>query len=150
MTLIEESPESKVHGANMGPTWVLSSPDGPHVGSKNLAIRLNSYYILITKNNYQLANAVKINGGNCAKVSQLQHGYMCTTGHCIMMSGDRIVSQAEFLITQQGLSHYKMFRRVKAADDNAGKLQPVFLKRLYLLHICIFSFLLFNASLTTI
>ena len=28
----------KVHGANMGPTWVLSSPDGPHVGPMNLAI----------------------------------------------------------------------------------------------------------------
>ena len=24
------SPDSKVHGANMGPTWVLSAPDGPH------------------------------------------------------------------------------------------------------------------------
>ena len=24
-------PDSKVHGANMGPTWVLSAPDGPHV-----------------------------------------------------------------------------------------------------------------------
>ena len=23
-------PNSKVHGANMGPTWVLSSPGGPH------------------------------------------------------------------------------------------------------------------------
>ena len=22
-------PDSKVHGANMGPTWVLSAPDGP-------------------------------------------------------------------------------------------------------------------------
>ena len=30
---------SKVHGANMGPTWVLSAPDGPHVGPINLAIR---------------------------------------------------------------------------------------------------------------
>ena len=26
-------PDSKVHGANMGPTWVLSAPDGPHAGS---------------------------------------------------------------------------------------------------------------------
>ena len=25
-------PDSKVHGANMGPNWVLSAPDGPHVG----------------------------------------------------------------------------------------------------------------------
>ena len=32
-------PDSKVHVANMGPTWVLSAPDGPHVGHMNLAIR---------------------------------------------------------------------------------------------------------------
>ena len=32
------APVSKVHGANMGPTWVLSAPDGPHVGPMNLAI----------------------------------------------------------------------------------------------------------------
>ena len=25
----EGNPDSKVHGANMGPTWVLSAPDGP-------------------------------------------------------------------------------------------------------------------------
>ena len=30
---------NKVHGANMGPTWVLSAPDGPHVGPLNLSIR---------------------------------------------------------------------------------------------------------------
>ena len=32
-------PDSKVHAANMGPTWVLSSPDGPHGGPMNFAIR---------------------------------------------------------------------------------------------------------------
>ena len=32
-------PDSKVHGANMGPTWVLSAPNGPHVGPMNLVIR---------------------------------------------------------------------------------------------------------------
>ena len=32
-------PDSKSHGANMGPTWVLSAPDGPHVGPMNLAIK---------------------------------------------------------------------------------------------------------------
>ena len=31
----------KVHGANMGPTWVLSDPDGPHVGPMNLDIRVS-------------------------------------------------------------------------------------------------------------
>ena len=34
------SPDSKVHGVNMGPTWVLSAPDGPHVGPMNLAMRV--------------------------------------------------------------------------------------------------------------
>ena len=29
-------PDSKVHGTNMGPTRVLSVPDGPHVGPMNL------------------------------------------------------------------------------------------------------------------
>ena len=33
------TPDSKVHGANMGPTWVLSAPNGPHVGPTSLAIR---------------------------------------------------------------------------------------------------------------
>ena len=37
----QKSPDSKIHGANMGPTWVLSAPDGPHVGAINLAIRVN-------------------------------------------------------------------------------------------------------------
>ena len=32
-------PDSKVYGANMGPTWALSVPGGPHVGPINLAIR---------------------------------------------------------------------------------------------------------------
>ena len=31
-------PDSKVHGANMGPTWVLSAPRGPHFGPMSLAI----------------------------------------------------------------------------------------------------------------
>ena len=41
------NPDSKVHGANMGPTWVLSAPDGPHVGPINLAIR-EHYRIEVT------------------------------------------------------------------------------------------------------
>ena len=32
-------PDSKAHVAHMRPTWVLSAPDGPHVGPMNLAIR---------------------------------------------------------------------------------------------------------------
>ena len=30
-SILEENiPDGKVHGANMGPIWVLSAPDGPH------------------------------------------------------------------------------------------------------------------------
>ena len=36
--------DSKVHGANMGPTWVLLAPDGPHVGPVNLAVRVSHQY----------------------------------------------------------------------------------------------------------
>ena len=34
-----EAPDSKVHGANMGPAWILPDADGPHVGPMSLAIR---------------------------------------------------------------------------------------------------------------
>ena len=37
---IEAYPDNKVHGVKMGPTWVLSAPDGPHVGPMNVAIRV--------------------------------------------------------------------------------------------------------------
>ena len=37
---VDEFPDNKVHGTNMGPTWALSAPDGPHVGPMNLAIRV--------------------------------------------------------------------------------------------------------------
>ena len=32
------TPDSKVHGANMGPIWGRQDPDEPHVGSMNFAI----------------------------------------------------------------------------------------------------------------
>ena len=31
-------PDSKIHGANVGPTWGRQDPGGPHVGHMNLAI----------------------------------------------------------------------------------------------------------------
>ena len=41
------SPDNKVHGVNMVPTWVMSAPDGPHVGPMNLAIRVDIAQILL-------------------------------------------------------------------------------------------------------
>ena len=31
-------PDNEIHGANMGPNWVLSALGGPHIGHMNLAI----------------------------------------------------------------------------------------------------------------
>ena len=35
---MRKGPDSKVHGANMGPIWARQDPGGPHVGHMNLAI----------------------------------------------------------------------------------------------------------------
>ena len=36
--LTNDDPDSKVHGANMGPIWGQHDPGGPHVGPMNFAI----------------------------------------------------------------------------------------------------------------
>ena len=36
--LCNSYPNSKVHGANMGPIWGRQDPGGPHVGPMNFAI----------------------------------------------------------------------------------------------------------------
>ena len=36
--LLHHTPDSKVHGANMGPIWGRQDPGGPHVGPMNFAI----------------------------------------------------------------------------------------------------------------
>ena len=41
-------PDSKVHKSDMGPTWVLSAPGGPHVGPVNLAIRVVNKFVWVT------------------------------------------------------------------------------------------------------
>ena len=33
--------DSKIHGANVGPTWDRKDPGGPHVGHMNPAILVN-------------------------------------------------------------------------------------------------------------
>ena len=40
-------PNSNIHGANMGPTWVLLAPDGPHVGPMNLVIWVHLFRAFI-------------------------------------------------------------------------------------------------------
>ena len=35
---IEDNPDSKVHGANMGPVWGRQGPGGPHISHMNFTI----------------------------------------------------------------------------------------------------------------
>ena len=39
-------PDSKVHGANMGPIWGQQDPGGPNVSPMNFAIRAAHFYQL--------------------------------------------------------------------------------------------------------
>ena len=45
--------DRKVHGANIGPIWVMSAPDGPHVGPMILAIREAVCFVIGTTLNYE-------------------------------------------------------------------------------------------------
>ena len=52
-------PDSKVHGANMGPTWGRQDPGGPHVGPMKLAIWEGNFemayiYIYNSANRFEL------------------------------------------------------------------------------------------------
>ena len=49
-----DNPDSKVHGANIGPTWILSAPDGPHVGPVNLATWEIIYIVSVIMVNHYL------------------------------------------------------------------------------------------------
>ena len=67
----KDIPDSKVHGANMGPIWVLSAPDGPHFGPMNLAIRdmspesflAGDYGALIFQGNGTVVDSLPSTGG---------------------------------------------------------------------------------------
>ena len=63
-------PDNKVHGANMGPTLVLSTPDGPHVCPMNLAMRI---YIW-----------TRHGQGSLNIYYTLKYGKTCSAYHCLL------------------------------------------------------------------
>ena len=60
-------PDGKVHWANMGPTWVLSSPGGPHVGPMNRVIRVVSLEVWI---GYEAQTVQEACSAECTDVSE--------------------------------------------------------------------------------
>ena len=61
-------PDSKVHGANMGPTWVLSAPDGHHIVPMNLAIRGNT-----PRERVYIKQTLELFWGSWILISSLSH-----------------------------------------------------------------------------
>ena len=51
-------PDSKVHGANMGPIWGQQDPGGPHVGPMNFAIWV--YAFVKGTSHYRIFTHIKI------------------------------------------------------------------------------------------
>ena len=49
-------PDSKVHGANMGPIWGRHDPGGPHVGPMNFAIWVMFLNIITTSTDWLQLN----------------------------------------------------------------------------------------------
>ena len=62
----------------MGPTWVLSVPDGPHVGPMNLAIRV--YYQIFSLYKFNFLNPIDAKHGNKKSIQfNIESTYNLTT-----------------------------------------------------------------------
>ena len=71
--LRKKHPDSKFHEANMGPTWVLSDPDGPHVVPMNLAIRASVF----SKKPFVTLNQLLWTSRTCGQCSLWQWSWGC-------------------------------------------------------------------------
>ena len=97
------SPDSNVHGANMGPTWVLSSPGGPRVGPMNIAIWVSRDKKHLTKGTYLLDTAPYVSLGqfrsvSASKMEMVQNlfkynGILNTLGEYIFLKMTRVFAK---------------------------------------------------------
>ena len=62
------SPDSKVHGANMGPLWGWQDPGGPHVGPMNSAI-----WVGLDPNDSFIAHQITYVSFTASKILQFEH-----------------------------------------------------------------------------
>ena len=83
-------PDSKVHGANMGPIWGRQDPGGPHVGLMNFAIwgALVFYFMLAFKSCWTNIWVAKMLMWHHCNVMM---GFDCYTTHL----GSRMISTPE-------------------------------------------------------
>ena len=84
------STDSKVHGANMGPTWVLSAPDGPHVGPMNLATR-------VIKAKWHIYSNIPLFIDSDNDLLPVCHKGIIWTGDCLLIIGHLGTNFSEML-----------------------------------------------------
>ena len=85
-------PDSKINEANIGPTWVLSAPDGPHVGPMNLSVRdiafgstVTPQYINHNGTNYTHTSPSIVTFVWLLWKSWITKTYRCNTWLCIIL-----------------------------------------------------------------
>ena len=112
-------PDSKVHGANMGPTWVLSSPVGLHVGPMNLAIVKQ---ILRNIRQHMYRWALIIEAEWCITIIGLDDGLspgrpqaIIWTNAGILLIGPLGTNLEEIVIKIHNLSFTKMLVKISSA-----------------------------------
>ena len=82
-------PDNKVRVANMGPTWVLAAPGGPHVGPMNLAIRGNLWADILYCTTIQhscITHYIATNDNGLAGIESV-----AITNKCIMETMDTVI-----------------------------------------------------------
>ena len=93
----QTDPDNNVHGANMGPIWVLSAPGGSHVGPMNLAIRGDAWRAGVRHNRQHpnLKMDMYMDGWNNPHRPHMQYqgintGSQCTYRHRLGISSKLI------------------------------------------------------------
>ena len=74
-TTQHNNPDSRVHGAKMGPTWGLSAPEGLHIGPMDLAIWVSTNCTCIMHEMYcgtsDLKSCLDSEVGICANSNEI-------------------------------------------------------------------------------
>ena len=81
------TPDNKVHGANMGPTWVLSAPDGSHVGRMKPCYLGLALPVQIWKIS---AGTLPINPDDCSEVKCGHTNNAASSGWCKYIASAKI------------------------------------------------------------
>ena len=106
-------PDSKVHGTDIGLTWVLSAPDGPNVGPMNFAIRVG----------YDLQNKTEGCGWNGPIPIITQPGVICVHNsiekyykHVLKVSSSKCHLPSANYSSINVLTHWDLVKHIRISE----------------------------------